>query len=944
MGHERWFRGQHDGQGRPFDWLTPARLHGIPWQRAQALYEQAVQQARGAGSGRVQEHYLALLADARLDTWRPAPGKVTRTMRLEAHRAGKKRRDTSASLEAPRAADRPAAQDLSVPDALSDRRLQAYLAAAVGHFEELGALNHERPAAEPTAEALQPSNAVGRPKPSTDHGWAAGGMSFLTDRSVDRWDVLGPIQAPALNFLHPDRHRVEPRAPAVLRATTEDATGGGPEGHGDAAMLQALRYSPGQALPSDVLRLMEHLLHHSFADVLIHVDNSASEQAASLDARAFTIGNRIFFRQDAYRPDTDRGRELLAHELTHVIQWHQGRVPAVAGQPPRISSPGDYLEQEATTLGRQAAAQVRRGDEGAFEAPAFQTGPSSTGSAGRITASAVRIATGAMILRDGPTDPHASVSTIPTGGTPIGRVGIVAWDRRPELRLRSSASTSADNVIASLAFNTTLQVIKELPGGWYFVSTQDGQLGYVAKAYVETNLPEPNAKLHRVESGLPGFAISIAERYYRQHAQDWGQDLRFYVNILAWVNNRAVPDTTSGWRDVHFDAGEFIWIPSHGFALTLRGVVNSGSISHNIADSIGIADFLDRAEQLYRDIDTAIRLSAQYLPEAIARHVEAALLGVLESLALMMALAAGVLAVSTAIGAGLGALAGGGGAAPGAALGFEVGMVLLQWLGLGMLVVWIGQSLLRVGSAFGDFLVMVWNARGDQAQLDLAARQFAEAIGTLCGVLLEGLVMWAVSIGATRAINGLRGTRFGSRFNNSETGQWLNERVRRVQAGDAPLPPTRAVLERLTRSVKLVDARNAELGEFDWVDIAGRRFIENKSATGIDRPNPRTGRPQQTALQWAERQITTKTTNRIHALANAAATRGPAGQAIPSLAEIQGFRHIHFVIDGTSPALRAAVFAELANLRAAHPGWTFTAGFGTTFTIPPVPGSGTPEE
>ena len=95
MGHERWFRGQHDGLERPFDWLTPARQHGIPWRPAQALYEQAVQQARGATQ--VAEIYLALLADANRDASRPSPGKVTRTMRLEAEKAGKKRRPSNVS-------------------------------------------------------------------------------------------------------------------------------------------------------------------------------------------------------------------------------------------------------------------------------------------------------------------------------------------------------------------------------------------------------------------------------------------------------------------------------------------------------------------------------------------------------------------------------------------------------------------------------------------------------------------------------------------------------------------------------------------------------------------------------------------------------------------------------------------------------------------------------
>ena len=49
-------------------------------------------QQAGASAGRVQELYLALLADARSDSRRPAPGKVTRTMRLEAEQISRQRR------------------------------------------------------------------------------------------------------------------------------------------------------------------------------------------------------------------------------------------------------------------------------------------------------------------------------------------------------------------------------------------------------------------------------------------------------------------------------------------------------------------------------------------------------------------------------------------------------------------------------------------------------------------------------------------------------------------------------------------------------------------------------------------------------------------------------------------------------------------------------------
>jgi hypothetical protein len=51
---------------------------------------------------------------------------------------------------------------------------------------------------------------------------------------------------------------------------------------------------------------------------------------------------------------------------------------------------------------------------------------------------------------------------IPEGGESVDRVGIINRDREPEVRLRSSPDTEADNVITTLAFNTHVQVIKLL--------------------------------------------------------------------------------------------------------------------------------------------------------------------------------------------------------------------------------------------------------------------------------------------------------------------------------------------------------------------------------------------------------------------------------------------------------------------------------------------------
>jgi hypothetical protein len=59
--------------------------------------------------------------------------------------------------------------------------------------------------------------------------------------------------------------------------------------------------------------------------VRIHADARAAEAARAVRARAFTWGRNVVFAPGEYAPGTPRGRRLLAHELTHVVQ--QGRAP-----------------------------------------------------------------------------------------------------------------------------------------------------------------------------------------------------------------------------------------------------------------------------------------------------------------------------------------------------------------------------------------------------------------------------------------------------------------------------------------------------------------------------------------------------------------------------------------------------------------------------------------
>ena len=56
----------------------------------------------------------------------------------------------------------------------------------------------------------------------------------------------------------------------------------------------------------------------------LHTGPAADEAARSINAEAFTMGNNTAFAKGKHDPDSRSGKELLAHELTHVAQQSQG--------------------------------------------------------------------------------------------------------------------------------------------------------------------------------------------------------------------------------------------------------------------------------------------------------------------------------------------------------------------------------------------------------------------------------------------------------------------------------------------------------------------------------------------------------------------------------------------------------------------------------------------
>ncbi len=116
--------------------------------------------------------------------------------------------------------------------------------------------------------------------------------------------------------------------------------------------LQALEHvagSTGRPLESAVRRGMETVLGGDLSGVRVHADTAAASAASMLGARAFALGNAVYFSQGAFAPGTAAGAALLAHELAHTRQQAAGALdaPQRSALPGREAGEGEPPELEA---------------------------------------------------------------------------------------------------------------------------------------------------------------------------------------------------------------------------------------------------------------------------------------------------------------------------------------------------------------------------------------------------------------------------------------------------------------------------------------------------------------------------------------------------------------------------------------------------------------------
>jgi hypothetical protein len=179
----------------------------------------------------------------------------------------------------------------------------------------------------------------------------------------------------------------------------------------------------------------------------------------------------------------------------------------------------------------------------------------------------------------------------------VGRIARPTWKIRHETRPEAEA-------FQYLTLNDVVFVERSTKGrptdpqSWLYVYARPGNgdkvvEGWVNSAGVFLDPPEPEAEIHFIMQDEKLINIA-AEHYKPSGGFEWGDDARFYVAALAFVNKdygALIPQGLTDadfkergvWKDIGIKAHHAIWIPKREFLEPLKGsFVSSGSISYEL--------------------------------------------------------------------------------------------------------------------------------------------------------------------------------------------------------------------------------------------------------------------------------------------------------------------------------------------------------------------------
>ncbi|MBL8472509.1 MAG: DUF4157 domain-containing protein [Rhodocyclaceae bacterium] len=134
--------------------------------------------------------------------------------------------------------------------------------------------------------------------------------------------------------------------PMVQREAADGRDAAADKNADQARRLNAAARESGDPLPAGLRERLQDSLGRDLSSVRIYQSGAASAAAKSIDARAYTVGQHIYFGAGNFAPHTRDGERLIAHEVAHTVQQGNATPPAApAGL--EISAGHDAAEREA---------------------------------------------------------------------------------------------------------------------------------------------------------------------------------------------------------------------------------------------------------------------------------------------------------------------------------------------------------------------------------------------------------------------------------------------------------------------------------------------------------------------------------------------------------------------------------------------------------------------
>ncbi len=246
---------------------------------------------------------------------------------------------------------------------------------------------------------------------------------------------------------------------------------------------------------------MERAFGQSFGDVAAHRGEAAQAATISLGAHAYTLGEDIAFA------DENPSKEVVAHELTHVVQQRGGHAPAAVQAKSAVSTSSDAHELEANRVGRLVA-----GNE-----PAGTISETSGAEVSRLDAwDILNIGTGGAAAERAITKNSPGLQTF----TDLTSSMILAAKYMPE------------------EFKALFPAKDDLAGWWSFIQVTEGLLGAQLGVLILGGAPDPT------------FATKLAALVLQALI------ITFFIVMSVQLGVDAVETATKWWDSVKTAGGD----------------------------------------------------------------------------------------------------------------------------------------------------------------------------------------------------------------------------------------------------------------------------------------------------------------------------------------------------------------------------------------------------